>query len=133
MNPIFKNYSDSARQLFSRVKEESINPIFTYINPDAKNYCLLVSSHLVEFSEIRNLKFVIRNLVILDDGSTNSVEFNEYTDRIRESSPTTKIIIAIPVIPESEKATLESVCDTLIYLHAEPLFFSINQFYQSNT
>lgn len=131
MNPIFKNYSDSAQQLFSRIKEESINPVFTYINPDAKNYCQLISSNLVEFSQLKLT--TPSTLVILDDGSTNSVEFNEYTDRIRESSPTTKIFIAIPVIPESEKATLESVCDTLIYLHAEPLFFSINQFYQSNT
>lgn len=126
---IFKNYSESANLLAQKIAEEGLaNPIFTYINPDARNYCLLISPILVEF---QRLSFTIPStLVILDNGSTNSVEYNEFTDRIRNKFPSTKIIIAIPVIPESEKAMLESVCDTLIYLHAEPLFFSINQFYQ---
>jgi len=130
---IFKNYSESAKLLADKIKEEGIvNPIFTFINPEAENYCKLISPNLIEFSVIRNLKFVIRNLIILDDGSTNSSEYNEFTDQIRKKYPETFIIIAIPVIPESEKSVLESAGDSLIYLHADPLFFSVNQFYQEH-
>lgn len=129
MNPIFKNYSDSAAQLAQKITEEGIaHPIFTYINPDAYQYCQKVNPSLVPFSNL-NLSLA-STLIILDDGSTSAVEYNEFTDRIHQQFSTTKVIIAIPVIPESEKPILQSACDTLIYLHADTLFFSVNQFYQ---
>jgi len=125
---IFKSYSEAASLLANKIKEEGIaNPIFTYINPDAKKFALLISPNLIDFSRL-NLPSP-STLVIIDNGSTNSIEYNEFTDIIRKSYPTTKIILAIPVIPESEKATLESVCDTLIYLHSDPYFFSLSQFF----
>jgi len=125
---IFKSYSEAASLLAQKIKEEGItNPIFTYINPDAKSFALLVSPNLIDFP---NLDLTSPStLVIIDNGSTNSVEYNEFTDKTRKNYPTTKIVLAIPVIPESEKATLVSVCDTLIYLHSDPYFFSINQFF----
>ncbi|KKR67336.1 MAG: hypothetical protein UU09_C0032G0018 [Microgenomates group bacterium GW2011_GWA2_40_6] len=125
---IFKSYSEAADLLANKIKEEGITaPVFTYINPDAKTFALLVSPNLVDFSNL-NLTSP-STLVIVDNGSTNSIEYNEFTDIIRKNYPTTKIVLAIPVIPESEKATLESVCDTLIYLHADPYFFSLSQFF----
>lgn len=131
MNPIFKNFSDSTSQLLTRIQEETSGPVFTYINPEAKNYCSLISSDLIDINNYSSI--APTTLVILDDGSTRVSEYIEYTDRIRNLFPTTKIIIAVPVIPESEKTQFESICDTLMYLHSEPLFFEINQFYQSST
>jgi hypothetical protein len=129
---IFKSYSESAQLLAARIAEEGIaNPIFTFINPDAANYCHLVSPQAVIFDQLQ-LSPSPSTLVILDDGSTPAAEYNEFTDRIRKNYPETYIVIAIPVIPESEKTTLESAGDSLLYLHADPLFFSINQFYQEN-
>jgi hypothetical protein len=128
---IFKNYSESAQLLADKIKEEGIkNPVFTFINPDAESYCQLVSPIIIPFDKLHLPS--PSTLVILDNGSTNAVEYNEFTDRIRKKYSETYIIIAVPVIPESEKSTLESACDSLIYLHADPLFFSINQFYQEH-
>lgn len=131
---IFKNRADSANLLAQKIKEE-IGADFTlvYINPDSKDYSQLLATNLSvsAYPFSNNLNFS-HNLLITDDGSTNAQEYNEFTDKIRKSFPQTKIIIAIPVIPESEKSILESNCDTLIYLHADPYFFSINQFYQEN-
>jgi hypothetical protein len=126
---IFKNYLEAANLLTNKIKEEGIvKPVFTFINPDAKKFALLVSPNLINFSDFQPTS--PSTLIILDNGSTNAVEYNEYTDRIHKNFPTTKIVIAIPVIPESEKAVLESVCDTLIYLHSDPYFFSVNQFFE---
>jgi len=126
---IFKNYLEAANLLAAKIKEEGItNPIFTYISPESKNFASLVSPSLISFSDFKPTNPT--TLVILDNGSTNAVEYNEFTDRIRKKYPTTNIIIAIPVIPESEKNTLESVCDTLIYLHSDPYFFSVDQFFE---
>ena len=126
---IFKNYSESAKLLADKIKEEGIdNPVFTFINPDSEKYCQLVSPSVISFNQLHLSS--PSTLIILDDGSTKSLEYNEFTDQIRKKYPETFIVIAIPVIPESEKSTLESACDSLIYLHADPLFFSVNQFYQ---
>lgn len=128
---IFKNYSESAQLLASKIAEEGISkPVFTFINPDAQNYCHLVSPELIPFMELHLSS--PSTLIILDDGSTSATEYNEFTDRIRKEYPETFIVIAIPVIPESEKNTLEAACDSLLYLHSEALFFNINQFYQEN-
>ena len=128
---IFKNYSESAKLLSDKITEEGIvNPIFTFINPDAENYCKLISPSAIPFN-LLNLPSP-STLIILDDGSTNSSEYIEFTNQIRKKYPETFIVIAIPVIPESDKNLLESACDSLLFLHADPLFFSVNQFYQEH-
>jgi len=73
-----------------------------------------------------------QNLIIVDNGSTLAIEYDEFTDEIRKKHPTTKIIIAVPIIPESEINILSKNCDTLLYLHADPFFFSLEQFYQEH-
>ena len=128
---IFKNFSESAQLLANKIAVEEINhPIFTFINPDAKDYCLLISHNSTAALDLKLPSPA--NLVILDDGNTRAPEFSEYTARIRKNNPGTNIVIAIPVIPESEKEALKSACDSLIYLHSDPLFFSVNQFYQEH-
>ncbi|MFA6518688.1 MAG: hypothetical protein WCV93_03530 [Candidatus Shapirobacteria bacterium] len=148
---VFKNRSESAQLLSQKIKEEiGADFALTYISPDSQSFAQLLANNLktnpkflpdlfsnseAKRSPSQTDKFVdslIRRFVIIDEGSTNSQEYNEFTDRIRKTFPQTKIIIAIPVIPESEKSQLEANCDTLIYLHADPYFFSINQFYQEN-
>jgi len=127
---IFKNFSESAKLLTDKIKEEGVyNPIFTFINPDAESYCRLVSPYLAPSAGLKLPQPA--NLVILDNGTTRAPEFAEFTDRIRKTNPETFIVIAIPVIPESEKKSLESACDSLLYLHADPLFFSVDQFYHT--
>lgn len=131
MSPIFKNYSDSAQRLTDKIAEEGIaTPIFTYINPEAKGFCQLISPGSTYFFDLRLSGPT--TLVFLDDGSTRASEFVEYTDQIRQKHPQIQIIIAIPVIPQSEEEIFKANCDCLLTLHIEPLFFSINQFYQEN-
>jgi len=127
----FKNYSESAKLLADKIKEEGIaNPIFTFINPDAASYCRLVTFNPIAYADLQLP--TPANLVILDDGNTRASEFAPFTDRIRKIYPETNIIIAVPVIPESDIESLKSACDSLIYLHVDPYFFSVNQFYQQN-
>lgn len=126
---IFKNYSESARMLADKIKEEGItNPVFTFINPDAESYCRLVTFNPIASASL-NLP-TPANLVILDDGNTRAPEFAEFANRVRKNYPETNIVIAVPVVPESDIDALKSACDSLIYLHADPYFFSVNQFYQ---
>ena len=132
MSPIFKNYSDSANQLSKLIADEQIvNPVFTYINPDAKNYCQLVCPESSYFFDLH--PSLPATIVILDDSSTRATEFIEFTDQIKQKYPAAQITIAVPVVPQSEEATFKANCDRLLTLHTEPLFFSINQFYQQNS
>lgn len=130
MNPIFKNYSESAKSLLDLITAEQItNPIFTYINPDAENFCRLITPNLVPFFDLQPSV----SIIILDDGSTRASEFVEYTDQIKKKFPQSQIIIATPVIPASEEKIFQANCDRLLTLHIEPLFFSLDQFYISPT
>jgi hypothetical protein len=135
MSPIFTTLSDSAAQLAAKIKDENIqNYSLFYISPDSQQFANMVAKILnTSVSEMFDPQLLIINykfLIIIDSGSSRASEFNEYTDVIRKKFPEINIIIAVPVIPESEKSTFESVCDTLIYIHSDPLFFSVNQFYQ---
>jgi len=124
---IFKNYSESASLLAQKIKENfDKNFSLTFISQESADYAKKVAEYL---NSDLNESLDPQNLIIIDDGSTLATEYNEYTDEIRKKHPTTNIIIAIPVIPESEKETLSENCDTLLYLHADPYFFSLNQFY----
>lgn len=135
---IFKNYSESALALADKIKAENLTDYtLTYINPDAKAYCQLLANNLN-----RNLLFLpntihcipdTKYLLIVDDGSTSSQEYNEFTDLVRKNYPQISISIAIPIIPQSEENQLKTNCDSLITLCIEPLFFSINQFYQTSS
>ena len=135
---VFKNRAESAQLLSQRIREEvGADFTLTYISPDSQAFAQFVAqnlnSKLTFFPNSRFANSLIRKFIIIDDGSTSSQEYNEFTDKIRRASPQTKIIVAIPVIPESEKSQLEANCDTLLYLHADPYFFSINQFYEDNS
>ncbi len=121
---------------------DQLNPKATLgiLNQEPGNiaYCQLIASNLkIPLTYLPNLfKNQPSNpqpllFILVDDGNTNSVEYNEFTDKIRSLYQLAKIIIAIPVIPSSETQALEASCDTLIYLHADPYYFSVNQFYQN--
>lgn len=136
--------SESAKLLAKRIMEEGIDiqkSTFVYIDPDDQNYCEIIASELkikLNFfpNIILNTKQLIpdiKNIIITDSGNTRATEYIEFTDKIRKLFPTTKIILAIPVIPESEEKLLKENCDQLLTLFVEPYFFSINQFYISNT
>jgi len=125
---IFKNYSESAALQAQKIKDEfDGNFSLTFINPESETFAKKVAEYL---NSTLDESVHPQYLVIIDNGITPSVEYNEFTDEIRKNHPSTDIIIAIPVIPESEKATLSQNCDTLLYLHADPYFFSVDQFYE---
>ncbi len=129
MSPIFKNYSEAASALSNLLKSENLTtPIFTYINPDAQDFCQLIAPDTKPFFDVSFTKPA--TAVILDDGSTRANEFVEYTDQLRHLYPQNQIVIATPFVPESEEEIFKSNCDRLITLHVEPLFFDIHQFYQ---
>lgn len=141
---IFQNLSESAKLLAQKIIEEGIDiqkSILTYIDPDDQKYCEIIAYELktkLNFLPdlILNTKHQISNakyLIIADSGNTRATEYIEFTDKIRKLFPTIKIILSIPVIPESEEKILKENCDQLLTLFVEPYFFSINQFYISNT
>lgn len=124
---IFKNYSESASLLAQKIKENFDHSFsLTFISSESKDYAQKVAEFLnVDLND----SIKPQQLIIVDNGSTLAEEYNEYTDNIRKKHPTTNITLAIPVIPESEKETLAKNCDTLLYLHSDPYFFSVDQFY----
>lgn len=131
---LFKNIADAASQLASRIQDENLTDFtVTYINPDSKPFADLVSSQLHKkdslLLHINSLLIINSSLVIIDDGSTPETEFDEFSNRIRQLHPTTRIILAVPIILESKIDSLKKACDSLIYLTAEPIFFSLKQFY----
>ncbi|MBP9817872.1 hypothetical protein KBC75_03945 [Candidatus Shapirobacteria bacterium] len=131
---LFKNIADSASQLALRIQSENLAHLdLMYISPDAKEFADLVSQNLHQkdslLLNIEHLALSTEHLVIVDDGSTPSNEFDEFTVRLRKLYPQVKTVLAIPIIPEAEVKNLEICCDSLIYLSAEPLFFSLKQFY----
>lgn len=128
---IFKNYSETAQLLAEKIKENfDKNFSLTFISQESAAYAQKIADNLnTNLNESINPK----NLIIIDNGSTLAEEYNEFTDKIKRSLPSTNIIIAIPIIPESEKEILSQNCDTLLYLHADPFFFSVDQFYEQKS
>jgi len=135
---IFKNYSESASLLAQKIAElmgDTKIPSqvtlskysLTFINFESENFAKKVAENLGT-NLIESIQ--PQNLVIIDDGSTVAVEYSEFINEIRKNHPTTRIILAIPIIPESEKEILLDNCDTLLYLHSDPYFFSLDQFYE---
>lgn len=127
---IYKNYSETAQLLSQKIQEnfeDKNSYTITFINQEsadfAKKICEFLQTDLTESVHPKNL-------IIVDNGSTLADEYNEFTDEIRKTHPTTKIILAIPIVPESEVEKLSENCDTLLYLHSDPYFFSLNQFYE---
>lgn len=124
---IFKNYSESASLLAQKIKENfDENLSLTFVSSESKDYAQKVADIL---KSTLNDSINPHQLIIIDNGSTLAEEYNEFTDEIRKKHPTTNITLAIPIIPESEKETLNKICDTLLYLHSDPYFFSVDQFY----
>ena len=132
---IYKNPSQAASLLAEKIRQSNLaNPCLFYLNPTAVAFCQLVAKQLslpLTFlpDQISSLP-PNPNLIIIDDGSTRAVEYNESIDLVKKTSPTTNVTLAIPVIPASEKEILKNTADGLIYLHCEPLFFSVDQFYE---
>ncbi|MFA4826810.1 MAG: hypothetical protein WC596_00960 [Candidatus Shapirobacteria bacterium] len=134
---IFKNYSESASLLAQKIQSEQLqNPMLVYIDHDDQPYCQLVAQNLnLPLSYLPDLISNLPatpNVIILDSGQTSAQEYNEFTDIIRKKLPIVQITLAIPVIPTAEETTLKSLCDRLLTLHVEPLFFSIDQFYETH-
>lgn len=127
---IYKNYSETAHLLAKKITENFENNFsLTFISSESKDFAKKVADNLgVKLVDPINPQ----NLIIVDNGSTLAVEYDEFTDEIRKKHPTTKIIIALPIIPDSEINILSKNCDTLLYLHADPFFFSLEQFYQEH-
>jgi predicted phosphoribosyltransferase len=141
---IFQNPIESAKLLAQKIIEEGIDirkSLLVYIDPEDQKYCQIIADELKQkLIFLPNLlidtQYQIldtKYLIIADSGNTRGVEYNEFTDKIRKEFPTLEIILAIPVIAQSEEEILKSNCDQLLTLGIEPLFFSINQFYISNT
>lgn len=141
---IFQNPAESAKLLAQKIIEEGIDlqkSTLTYIDPDDQKYCEIITSELktkLNFLPdlVLSTKYQIQDtkyLIITDSGNTRGTEYIEFTDKIRKLFPTIQIILVIPVIPESEEKILKQNCDQLLTLFVEPYFFSINQFYISNT
>jgi predicted phosphoribosyltransferase len=127
---IYKNYSETASLLAQKIKENFADKnsySVTFINQESEDFAKKICEYL-QTDLIENIH--PKNLIIVDNGSTLADEYNEFTDEIRKTHPTTKIILAIPIIPESEVEKLSKNCDTLLYLHSDPYFFSLNQFYE---
>lgn len=134
---IFKNPAESASLLAQKIQSEQLqNPMLVYIDRDDQAYCRLVAQNLnLPLSYLPDLISNLPatpNIIILDSGQTSAQEYNEFTDIIRKKLSTTQITLAIPVIPTAEETTLKSLCDRLLTLHIEPLFFSIDQFYEAH-
>lgn len=124
---IFKNYFESASLLAQKIKENfNENFSLTFVSSESKDYAQKVADIL---KSTLNDSINPHQLIIIDNGSTLAEEYNEFTDEIRKKHPTINITLAIPIIPESEKETLNKICDTLLYLHSDPYFFSVDQFY----
>ncbi|MFA6250562.1 MAG: hypothetical protein WC686_03610 [Candidatus Shapirobacteria bacterium] len=131
---VFKNQAESASLLSARIQAEIPSEyLLCYINPEAQGYADLIAKQLE--TQAFDLSKSIGHLpqanaiLIIDTGDTRAAEYSEYSDLIRRTFPETKIIIAVPVVPQSEEATFKTNCDSLLTLHVEPLFFSMSQFY----
>lgn len=140
---IFQNPTESAKLLAQKIIEEGIDlskSLLVYIDTEDQKYCQIIADELkikLNFLPdlILNTQYLIpntKNIIIVDSGNTRGVEYNEFTDKIRSEFPTVDIVLAIPVIPESEEKILKQNCDELLTLYIEPYFFSINQFYIEN-
>lgn len=134
---IFKNYSESASLLAQKIQSEQLqNPMLVYIDHDDQPYCQLVAQNLnLPLSYLPDLISNLPatpNIIILDSGQTSAQEYNEFTDIIRKKLPTAQITLAVPIVPASEENTFKTLCDRLLTLHVEPLFFSIDQFYETH-
>lgn len=131
---IFQNLSHSAQLLAEKINSEKLSDItLAYISPDALSFCQLVATNLrLPLTNLpQNINTLIppSNLIIVDDGSTPASEFNEYTDRLKKAHPDLNLIIASPIVLETDIPLLQSVSDSLLYLTSSSYLFSLQQFY----
>lgn len=136
---IYQNPQHSAQLLADKIKSEQFEDLLPVsINPDAFHYCQTIADQLslkltpLEVIINQNIPITQSHILILDDGSTRVGEYPEFVDYLRQKFPRTNIIIAVPFIPASEEAQFKQLAESLITLQVEPLFFSIDQFYQQN-
>ena len=137
---IFKNQNEAAKLLADKIRNElnptKTNSLLGFINPDSQQFSQTVSKNLglnLEFLPkllISNTNTNVLYFIIIDSGETRGQEYNEYTDILHKKHPNAQIIIAAPVIPQSEESMLKDCSDRLLTLHVESLFFSMSQFFQ---
>ncbi|MBU1130198.1 hypothetical protein KKE45_02650 [Patescibacteria group bacterium] len=137
---LFDNPLQAANQLSQKLKYEHLPPnsLVTAITKKGEYFAKPISQNLnlkynflFSLFSAPNQLLQTNSLILIDDGSTNAQEYNEYTDKIRKINPKIQIILAIPIIPTTEEKLLKKNCDRLIYLHSEKLFFDIKQFYKN--
>lgn len=131
----FKNFSESATLLAQKIKIEEFTSFqLFFVNSESETFASKVAQELGATATLlldpHQPLEQVKYIIIIDRGDTLAQEYNEFTDIIRQSHPNKEIVLAIPTIPSAEEGILKDVADILIYLHSEPNFFSINQFYQ---
>jgi predicted phosphoribosyltransferase len=128
---IFKNYSDSAQILAKKILDNFPGATIVVCLNSSHSHLDQYRQKLSDFLNKQRQTPVDSNLLIISDpGLSQSADFEKPILALRKLYPRLKIIVAIPVIAESQKTHLQSLCDSLIYLHSETLFFSLNQFYE---
>lgn len=139
---IFQDKSDAIAQLIAKLKDESLpsHTQITALTPEGELFAKPIATQLnFPYFFLPNLiasKLLILNsklLIIIDDGQVRVGEYPEFIDQLRLSQPSLEIIIAVPVIPQNEELQFKQLGDRLITLSIEPLFFSIDQFYDIST
>jgi predicted phosphoribosyltransferase len=134
---IFKSRQEAAQKIIKKLAESnSKDGSFFYLTPDSQNMTDFVSHHFKKestalFDLLGSDQKIPDQIIIIDDGGVDAEEINEYTDLLRQKNKKVKITLAIAVIAEPELKKFEQLVDQFIYLHADPLFFNINQFYQN--
>jgi len=129
---IFKNEQESAKLLVAKIKEEfpDISYLLTYIDQDSSVFANTIGKASYLPDTLSQIPATVSHLIITDRGNTRASEYVEFVDQLRKQHPQLFLIIAIPVIPQSEEKILQENCNSLLTLFIEPYFFSIDQFYQ---
>ncbi len=134
---IFTSRQEAAQKLISKLESSGLKDAeFFHLTPESETMAQFVAGHFQKKTRllsalITKKEDVPKKIVIIDDGGVDAEEINEYTDILRKKNKKTNIALAIAVIAAQEQKRFEEFTDQLIYLHSEPLFFNINQFYQT--
>ena len=71
-----------------------------------------------------------KNIILIDDGIATGAT-TEVAIIILKKQKASKIILAIPTMPEKEITRFKKLVDELIYINAPDNFFGVGQFYQN--
>jgi predicted phosphoribosyltransferase len=137
---LFSSPQQSSQLLAQKLGEEfTSTSLLVFINSDAQKYCQLIAQNLSQpLSYLPDLltpntpSLILKHtsITILDDGSTPASEFTEFVTWLRQHHSSVNLAIATPVCSKSDEVIFQQLFDVFLCLHADPLFFSLNQFYQ---